>query len=195
MTDIDPSTLYVSSTFVDNRPMVYWAYNEQSGLLTLTEARQRADTIFKVAGIAESEAAIIEGFRAIESQNRPKGFAKKQSSDADKTPFLLRELIREHSPQLPDEIKVIYGFHTQQALVEMHWYGTRIQEPPETVREHAIALIQAAEAAESDAFFYCFLRDRIEVGLDEAQALIEEFALYRQRGQLEDLLELSLTPF
>lgn len=185
--EIDPNDLHVNCAISDdNQPLVLWAYQGKHGTMTVSEARSKAQAIFSAAAIAESEAAILEGMRAISG---PKGFGKKQKQSEDEMLAKLLMLIRDFRPTLPDGLQVIYGHHTRQPLlvIEETWYGTEIQFPPAQAIGHAMHLVGAAEAGQSDAFLYYFLGDTIGIEKPNVAGVIQEFSLFRQRNELEDL--------
>lgn len=153
-------------------------------MLTVLEARQRAATIFAAAAIAESEAAIAKIFGCIKSKQT---FGSPQLSEPDQLILMVLETVRAQRPQLPKEINVIFNFKTQQALVEMYWYGNLIQDTPSMARQHAITLMEAAEASEKDAFFYHFMKAEFAFEPYELQPLLEKFKSFRTRNSLEDL--------
>lgn len=175
-------TLHVNSTMdLDGKPFVLWYIGNQNGLLTLTEARKQADLIIRACAIAESEAAIVKGMDATVS---PKGFEKPKTN---LLPWQMLQLIRDFRPPLGEGINAIYGYNTKLPLVEIDWYGDRIQWDIESARHHAYALLITAEASETDAFYFFFLREKVGIERDELQPLLIEFAEFRRKNLLEDL--------
>jgi hypothetical protein len=186
--EVDPDDLYINATQSPDglkMPMVYWAYKRQEGAITITEARSRARAILTACAIAESEAAILQGLQKI---NAPKGFAKKPE---DPRLAGILQLIRTFRSPLPAGIEAIYRYNTQQPLIVFlpEWYGTQIQFPPHDAAGHAMHLLGAAEAAQTDGFLYHFMQDTIGANVDHVQPLIREFGLFRQRNELEDLFK------
>lgn len=76
-----------------------------------------------------------------------------------------------------------YGYKSKEPYVEVNVPKKRIQMTPENARDLALNLLQAAEAAYSDAFLIEFLTDAI--GSDPAQAaiLLGEFRKWRETKQ------------
>jgi hypothetical protein len=185
--DIDPDTIYVNSTQVDDRPMVYWQYRENFGTITINEARERANAIFRAAAMASAEAAIVIGL----SNDKPKGFSKNKPQDSKQWQRIggLLQMMRDFQEPLPEQIAYIFGFHTQKPLIEIEWYGEKIQQEPDIMIAHAQSLLECAEAAESDAFYYYFLQEKLGFSREEAQPLIKEFADFRSRNRLEELFK------
>lgn len=182
--EIDCDELYINCTISpDHQPLVYWTYRGKEGTLSITEARAKARAILSAAAIAESEAAIVEGIRSVGPKS--KGFGKKDDTLAGS----LLLLVRNFRPPLPDGLEVIYGHNTKQPLLvlDASWYGTKIQFPTDLATAHAMYLLEAAEAGQSDAFFYHFLEEKVGLEAAEASPMIQEFSLFRQRNQLEDL--------
>ena len=185
--NIDPDTIYVNSTQVDNRPMVYWQYKGQFGTITVTEARERANAIFRAAAMASAEAAIVIG---LTKDTKPKGFGQNKPSDEQlKMAARLLQMLRDFQEPLPEKIAYIFGFHTQKPLIEVYWYGEKIQQEPDVMVHHAQSLIECAEGAESDAFYYYFLQEKVGIDRKEALPLFKEFADFRDRNRLEELFK------
>ncbi|MBD1995170.1 hypothetical protein H6G00_00820 [Leptolyngbya sp. FACHB-541] len=202
MPDIEPNIIFTNAWFrADNyQPAIYWQLNQQNGLLSLTEARARAQAIFQAIGYAEGEAAIVKGFvqmyRSSAQQQPPKGFGISYSqhlaqaeNEALVTSAHLREFLKEGRSPLIEGIEVIFGLKTRKALINVFWYGEKCQWETVQALNHAIGLIETAEAAESDAYFRWFLMERIGISVEEAYPMIAEFQGFRQRRQLEELFE------
>ena len=61
--------------------------------------------------------------------------------------------------------------------------GTQVvgQMTPQEARDHAQAIIEAAEAAEQDAFLWSFAHEKLELTDQQAYGLIIEFRKFRER--------------
>lgn len=188
--DVEPDILFTNAWFTDKgHPAVYWQVRDRNGIISLTEARARAQALFQAVGYAEGEAAIAKGvFRLHEAAN-PRGFGSKPSAAREAVEMMakLRQVIRDERSPLLEGIEVIFGLKTRRALINVSWYGEPVQWEIVQALEHAITLIETAEAAESDAFFRRFLTEQIGVSQEEAYGLIHEFGIFRQRRGLEDL--------
>lgn len=79
-----------------------------------------------------------------------------------------------------------YGGNTHEPFVEIvvEAKGFRTQMSPENARELAHNLLQAAEAAYSDAFIVEFMRDGIGAGEEIATVALIEFRKWRQTEQV-----------
>jgi hypothetical protein len=55
------------------------------------------------------------------------------------------------------------------------------QMSPADCREHALAMLEAAEAAEQDAFFVWFLREKLESTLEQAGQILMDFRVWREK--------------
>ena len=178
-------TLHVNSTMdTKGKPLVLWSLGKAKGTLTLTEARNHADLIIRACAIAESEAAIVKGMSALSPKKKGFGGGDDKTDDL---PWQLLHLIRDFRPPLGDGINVIYGLKTKMALVEIDGYGDKIQWDVESARHHAYALLSASEASESDAFFYHFLKTKLDLDPHELQPMMREFEVFRNVNRLEDL--------
>lgn len=66
-----------------------------------------------------------------------------------------------------------------QPVVEFRW-GDQVGElTPDEARAHALKILAAADAAESDAFMVGFLRNEVGASLQGAAGLLQEFRVYR----------------
>lgn len=182
--NLDQRRLFVSATIApDLMPMVLWQWRGMEGVISLTEARKRANDLFVAAAISENEGALFKGFLGIGQ----KGFGKDPKATAMAQKII--EITRKSRPPMPKEIEVIFGMKSQKGLIVVSYYGEPIEMEILAVQQHAKQLFQAAEAAESDAFFYHFLEERIGLPPEESNSLISEFKSFRDCVGLEDLFK------
>jgi hypothetical protein len=193
MPDIEPDVIFTNAWFnpENHQPAVYWQLNSKNGIISLIEARARAQSLFQAVGYAEGEAAIVKGLIHLhKSAERPqKGFENKRKTE-DKALILsakLREFLKKGRSPLMEGVEVIFGLKTRKALVNCHWYGEMSQWETTQAINHAIGLIETAEASESDAYFRWFLMERIGIEASETYPLIAEFQTFRHRRQLEEI--------
>ncbi|HEY9642142.1 MAG TPA: hypothetical protein V6C57_16770 [Coleofasciculaceae cyanobacterium] len=198
--DVEEDIIFTNAYFNSEtlRPAVYWQLNGRNGLLSLTEARARAQTLFQAVGYAEGEAAIVLGLTRLHkaADQSSKGFgaaAKAKAAAAERQTQemmgMLLHVVRQGRSPLLEGVEVIFGFETQQARINVSWYEDGEPDQWSTIQalDHAILLIQTAEASESDAFFRNYLIEAIGIEPDRTAILIEEFQLFRHRRQLDDL--------
>lgn len=80
-------------------------------------------------------------------------------------------------------ITSIVSGRTYEPLIEIEWNGQRGQLQLDEARQHALGILEAAEAAESDAFVFKWLtRDIIGTADDDAEnfkQIIEQFKEFR----------------
>lgn len=204
MPDVEPNIIFTNAYFrPDNhQPAVYWQLNQKNGLISLTEARARAQALFQAVGYAEGEAAIVKGMIHLHSSaerrvRKTKGFslltqheiARQQQVEHEALAMSaqMREFLKQGRSPLLEGLEVIFGLKTRKALINCNWYGSPAQWETVQAIEHAAILLETAEAAESDAYFRWFLMERIGIEAEETYSLIAEFQTFRQRRQLEDL--------
>ncbi|MBD3882112.1 hypothetical protein IFO70_10115 [Phormidium tenue FACHB-886] len=203
MPDVEPDIIFTNAYFrEDNQPAVYWQLNQKNGLLSLTETRARAQALFQAVGYAEGEAAIVKGMMVLHrdaaEKSKPKGFdsaslqqfASRLSSAEQEALTMaaqLREFLKQGRSPLLEGVEVIFGLKTRKALINVFWYGEPVQWETVQAIDHAILLIETAEAAESDAYFRWFLMERTGIEAEETYPLIAEFQTFRQRRQLEEM--------
>lgn len=193
----DELWVYSGTLTEDNRPHVLWRYKGQDGMLSVTEARTRAQQLFTAAAIAEAEAAIFIGISGVLApKDKVPGFGfKAQAAEAANKASMqemaarLTLLIRGHRPALPEGLEIIYGMKSKAPLLVLHWYDEKMQMLMElqSVRDHALRLLEAAESAEADAFFLHFLANKCQIEPLEAFSMLRGFLAFRQQTGLEDL--------
>lgn len=154
----------------------------------LNLARDRAKTLFEAAAVAEAEAIVFKTFVGLEmaASGKQKGFGTYKPSPF---PVEVMKLLRAQRPKLPEDVEIIFGLQSKLPIVNLYWYQQKTQLELDEVRTHANQLLLAAEAAESDGFFYNFLHTRLDIPLKEAYGLIQEFGQYRDRRRLDELFQ------
>ena len=76
-----------------------------------------------------------------------------------------------------------YGANTRQPFVTIHWKDVVQQLAPEKAREFALSILEAAEAAEQDAFLVEFTQKACDFDEQSAAALLVEYRLWREQRQ------------
>lgn len=76
-----------------------------------------------------------------------------------------------------------YGANTRQPFVTIHWKDVVQQLSPEKAREFAMSILEAAEAAEQDAFMFEFTQKACDFDDQAAAALLNEYRLWREKRQ------------
>jgi hypothetical protein len=84
-------------------------------------------------------------------------------------------------PSAEVEIAVASGFgaNTQQPFVTLSISDPTVQLPAAVARKHAMSILEACDAAESDGFLVTFMRDRIGLEPPQFASLLDEFRRYR----------------
>lgn len=191
--DYPPDIIHVSAAIAPDgkTPLVFWHYCGSEGTLTVLEARARAEALLLAAVIAETEAITALAITDIENP-KLKGFGRAEERKKINTKFMkLRGLMVSVRLPLPEGITPIFGQKTRLPLVDITCYGKPIQAEVDTVRDHAYALLQSAEASEQDRFFHYFLSEEAGLEIDDVSRMLQSFAAFRNRVQLQELLEKS----
>jgi hypothetical protein len=185
----DAHILHVESTFdpQTNYPLVLWQYRGHKGVCTLQFATDRAIAILKAVAMAENEAAVVRYLMGIEGQNA-KGFQPKQQASKMEAQFLM--LLRTARTPLPEGLTPIFGHSSQISLIEIDWYGVKIQFDCPEATQHAMQLLSCVEAAETDAFLRYFVQRRLGCTASDGQQFIEDFRKFRNVQSLNSLLEI-----
>lgn len=171
-------------------PAVHWGYREHEGTLSLAEARSRAELLLQALHTATATALIAE--RCWEAEPKAKGFGS-----AEIIPRSARGILALMSSTFDslDGIEVAVGINRANRklipVLEISWYGETIEIRCPEAYHHAIALLQASESAETDAFLHFFFKERLNLGPAEASEFLKEFLQFRRSQELERLLQMS----
>ena len=65
-----------------------------------------------------------------------------------------------------------------EAFVHLAWRKERVQLTPAEAKQHALALLEVATAAEYEAAFMRWVRDKLEADMDHAAVLLMELRRY-----------------
>lgn len=142
------------------------------------EARNRGVGILQSVAYADSEAAIFKALVGLDERKGFGGIPKKTMQLA----ITALQVVRKQRQPLPEGINPIFGFSTQQPLVDLIINSHKISLDLDTARTHALHLLEAAEAAVSDNFFLN------QLVIEEWRDLMTEMSGYRQKQWLEALL-------
>lgn len=83
------------------------------------------------------------------------------------------------------EIESMVSGRTREPFVVLRWGAEGGQLTPMEARQHARRLLEAAEAADQDAFLVDFLRDRVGVDVPQQMAVLLEFREWRAKRDPE----------
>jgi hypothetical protein len=81
------------------------------------------------------------------------------------------------------EIASLYGANTRQGPVELRWGELKAQLTVSEAIDHARRILEAANAAASDAQIARFLTERLGQPLDMVSAVLGEFREWRQENE------------
>lgn len=83
----------------------------------------------------------------------------------------------------PDDtiwIETMVASRTGEPCVVLRWYDHSGQLTPAEAREHAMKVLAAADAAESDAFLVQFMAQKIGVDKPQQAMMLQEFRKFRE---------------
>ena len=181
------NTIWTNASLTPSlQPCVIWQYKEFSGFYLLPEARAKGRGILEAAAVAQVEANIV--MELAEAMQPKKGFGTDKGKKEVQISGLLEMVRKVRSPLISGVIPIL-GYKTKMPLLDVFWYREKIQMELSTATYHGEILLRTAEVAESDAFLRFFLSEKIGITLDETQVMIEEFASYRERQSLNQLIE------
>lgn len=179
--------LYVESvvTSVSDKPYVQITWGNSKGVLSLPEARARGMALLNAVGISLAEASIFElllppsiGF----NPNNP-------DKQARRAILTLREARNVRSP-LPPDINPIYGFKNREPMIEYRWGEEKGILDLDAARDHARGLLEAAESAERDSFFYYYFTTKHEIlSRRQTEDFLQDFKMFRQQIMLEAMFK------
>ena len=178
--------LYVESIVasINDKPYVQISWGDSKGVLSVPEARARGMNLLNAAAIADAEARIFE---LLLPPN--KGFnPNNPDKQAGRAILTLREARKQRSP-LPSDINPIYGFKNREAMIEYQWGEEKGMLDLDAARDHARGLLEAAESAERDSFFYYFFVTKQNIlNRGQTEEFLQDFKLFRQQTILEEML-------
>jgi hypothetical protein len=70
---------------------------------------------------------------------------------------------------------------TREGVVELTWGDKRAQLSVREAREHSLAVLEIAEAAETDAFIAEFLEKEVGMDLQRSVGMMQAFRTYREK--------------
>lgn len=76
-----------------------------------------------------------------------------------------------------------YGANTKEPYVQILWGNKQLQMSPENARDLAMNLLQAAEAAYSDAYIFEFAKGFLKGGHELTAVMLGEFRKWRETEQ------------
>ncbi len=80
-------------------------------------------------------------------------------------------------------ISSIVSAKTQLPYVQLKWGKEGCQMSPEEARAHAYAILDAANAAETDAIMVRFMSDRVGLEAEQYGQVLQDFRLYREKNK------------
>lgn len=82
-------------------------------------------------------------------------------------------------------IEPILSHRTKGGMVNLRWGNLSAQMEVAQAREHAHGILQAAEAAETDAFLYEHFTNNLKASAAMFTAFLQDFRAFRERKQSE----------
>ncbi|QLE46410.1 hypothetical protein FD723_40065 (plasmid) [Nostoc sp. C052] len=162
------------------QPTVLQSYGENTITMSAEVARKRAIAVLQAIAYADSESTIFKSLANVGHG----GFGKPPQKNL-KMACQLVQIMRENRQALPEGIDAFFGDQTQQATVALRWDGIEILLSLDEAYHHATSLLEVAESAESDAFFYKFLSSDLGLEPQVVQNLLNQFCSQRERTRLE----------
>jgi hypothetical protein len=166
------------------QPMVLQFYGQNTVTMSAEVARKRAIAILQAIAYADSEATVFKAIAGVGHQ----GFGKIPQKSL-KAATQIVEIMRQHRQALSEGIDVFFGYNTRQGIVKLFWDDIEIQFSLDDAYRHATLLLEVAEAAESDSFFYKFLTSKLDIEPEVVQHLMDEFFSHREKTRLEAIAE------
>lgn len=128
----------------DHTTYVHWQQGQYEGYWETSEAIAKGTALILVAGISLAEANIMMGLLlAFDLEPGTEEYEAKCAQTL--------QLIRSSRVDLPSNLKPIFGYKTQQPLVEIGWYKTARTVSIEGALEEAQIILEAANAAITDS--------------------------------------------
>jgi hypothetical protein len=134
------SILFTSQVAPDGRGFVQWQQGQYSGHWDAQQAIALGTALLLVTGCSLSEGSIVLSLM------------KEQDIDPASEEYKLKQgeilqAIRATRVEITDSLKPIFGYHSQQPLVEIGWYKTARTVTIDGAMEEARLILEAANAA------------------------------------------------
>lgn len=172
-------------TSVNDKPYIQINWGNSKGVLSVPDARARAMALLNASAIADAEARVFELLLPPSKGFNPNNPDRK----AQQAILTLREMRRKRSP-LPPDINPIYGFKNREPLIEYQWGDEKGTLDLDAARDHARGLLESAETAENDSFFYHFFTTKHDIlSRSQTEEFLQDFKLFRQQTILEEMFE------
>jgi hypothetical protein len=136
--------LFSSGITTDGQGCVRWQQGQYEDYWAAEKAINLATALLLVAGIALAEGNL--SCALIESQDVEPGTEEYKMKQAQ-----VLHLIRSTRQEIHPQLSPIFGYHTQQPLVEIGWYKTARTVTIEGAVEEAKIILEAANAAIVDS--------------------------------------------
>jgi hypothetical protein len=81
------------------------------------------------------------------------------------------------------DVTSIVSSRTKEGIVQFKWNAEDGQLTPDEARAHALGIIEAAEAAETDAFLVEFLTTKLKTTFETAIVILRDFRAFREARQ------------
>jgi hypothetical protein len=176
-----------SAVTINNRePLVFMTWQGVEGTLSSTQARTRGLALLRAVAIAQTEEVIFKTLAP--EAKRYKGFGEYKPTKDEIMSARLLELLRENQDFNHPDIKPIYGTIAQKGLISYRWSTIEKILTQEEAQEHAAILIETAEAAENDSFFYRFFEEKLQFESEFVEDIIRDYQLFKQQKYLENLI-------
>ncbi len=133
--------LFSSGITLDGKGCVRWQQGQYEDYWGAEKAINLATALLLVAGIALAEGNLSEALLGI-SQDVEPGAEEYKIKQAQ-----VLHLIRSTRQEIHPQLSPIFGYHTQQPLVEIGWYKTARTVSIEGAIEEAKIILEAANAA------------------------------------------------
>jgi len=78
-------------------------------------------------------------------------------------------------------LESIVSHRTGEPIIVIRWGLQIAQLPVSEARSHAMAILECADAAESDAFLVQFLKEKVKLPDDQYAPILIEFRAYREQ--------------
>jgi hypothetical protein len=78
-------------------------------------------------------------------------------------------------------VTTLVSSRTREGVVEFTWGEKRAQLSVQEARDHALVVLECAEAAETDAFLVHFLENELKMDFDRAVGIMRSFRSFREQ--------------
>lgn len=166
------------------------SYGSVINQLSPDDARLKASELLRAVGIAEGACGLV---KMLFFDKMSKGFGRVDTEAVAQDAVQAIGVMMQEVAPLPEDIHIGYGFRFAKrqvvSVIQLKFESELCDLTPDGARQHAAYLFAAAESVQTDEFLQDFIGGKLGMELGEVQAILQEFAGFRERQYFQNLIE------